>query len=135
MAKEETLGQKTERQLWNIANSHLSEEAKQGTMNPVYLADTLSSFAKNKITRFMVQHYIKHGTKNIPMLIATIRNYAADKNIDLKGISFDEESTGLMNNIMVLQVKLEGTTYYKHIKQVHVDRYLLELNQLTANAQ
>ena len=71
----------------------------------------------------------------MPKLIAKIRNYASDKKIDLKNCYFDEESTGQMGNLMVMQVLLDGTTYYKHIKQGHVDRYLLELNQIAENTK
>jgi hypothetical protein len=133
MAKELTEEEKTERQLDNIANSHLSPEALAGTMNPPFVPDTLGSFAKHKIIRFMVQHWCKYELNQMPKLLTKIRNYASEKNIDLKNLHFDPEETSRMNNLMVIQVVLDGTTYYKHIRQAHIDRYLLELNQIADN--
>ena len=59
MAKDESLQEKTERQLQIAADSHLSAEARAGTMNAPYIPDTLGSFAKHKITRFMVHITLK----------------------------------------------------------------------------
>ena len=103
------------------------------TLNIPYEPDTLASFAQHKIRRMMLEHYVKHGSNKIDTLLKAIRNYAKEKEIDLMGLVYDENESGKNNKLIVIQVMLEGTTYYKHIMQSHVDRYILELQQIKDN--
>jgi hypothetical protein len=92
-----------------------------------FVPTTIPKRNGNRMRAMMIETYIaeiKDGKDRTDLTIKNLRAYSHEKHLEVKSIQRIEDEENKNDVLRCYCIMTEGTTYYKTIKQHHIDNYV-----------